>query len=96
MSLHRRAAKRDTVEAEIVQALQKVGARVWRLSVDSLPDLLCGIGGRFVLLECKSTRRIRRDQARQTAAIAELQARNLPVYVVRSVDDALQAVGALR
>lgn len=54
MSLHRRAARRDSNEAEIVAALLAAGASVTYLSgVDGLPDLLAGFQGRTYLLEVK-------------------------------------------
>lgn len=92
MTIWRRAAKRDSVEAEIVAALEAAGARVWRLSQPF--DLLVGRAGRFVVLECKSGKRVRKDQAKQTAELADCQRKGLPVYLVRTVDDALQAIGA--
>lgn len=92
MSLYRRAAKRDTSEALIVEALTAAGARVWRLSQPF--DLLCGVGGRFVVLEVKSGKGKLRPQ--QAADMAECHYRNLPVYVVRTPEEALQAIGAVR
>jgi Holliday junction resolvase len=53
MSLHRRAARRDTVEAEIVQALERVGVQVYRISGAGLPDLLCWYRGQWTPLEVK-------------------------------------------
>jgi hypothetical protein len=94
MTVWRRAAKRDATEAAIVDALQAAGAHVWRLSLPL--DLLVGLHGRFVLLECKSDKRVRKDRAKQTATIAECQRKGLPVYVVRTPEDALQAIGAVR
>ena len=94
MTIWRKDAKRDAVEPVIVEALRAAGVRIWRLSKPF--DLLCGIGGRFVILEVKSQKRLRRDQAHQTAEIHECQQAGLPVYIVRSVDDALQAVGLKR
>ena len=54
MTIHRRAARRDSNEVEIVRALIAAGASVTHLSgVDGLPDLLVGYQGRTVLLEVK-------------------------------------------
>ena len=92
MTIWRRAAKRDTAEAGIVSALEAAGCRVWRLSQPL--DLLCGYRGRFVVLECKTGTRKRKDQPKQDATIAECQRNGLPVYVVRTPEDALQAIGA--
>lgn len=91
MSLARYAKKRDTAEAPIIEALRKAGCRVWQL--DRPFDLLVGVGGRFVVLECKSNGRVRKDQAKQTEALHDAQAGGLPCYRVQTVDDALQAVG---
>lgn len=91
MSLHRRAAKRDAIEPEIIQALRSAGCRVWQLARPF--DLLCGRSGRFTVLEVKSGRRGRLTSAQETDLD---RAEGLPVYVVRSVEDALQAVGAVR
>ncbi len=94
MSLIRRAAKRDLTEPAIVAALEAAGAKVWRLSQPL--DLLVGRGGRFVLLECKTGKRVRKDQPAQDATLADCHRRGLPVYVVRTPEDALQAIGATR
>ena len=91
MSLIRRAAKRDAIEPEIIQALRAAGCRVWQLSKPF--DLLCGRSGRFTVLEVKSGKAGRLTSA-QEADLA--RAEGLPVYVVRAVEDALQAVGAVR
>ena len=40
MSLHRRAAKRDAAEPDIVSALEALGCVVWRVSGKGLPDLI--------------------------------------------------------
>lgn len=51
----RLAAKRDTVEAEIILALKEAGAtNVYQLSHPGLPDLLVNWGGHWRLVECKS------------------------------------------
>ena len=48
----RRAARVDSTQAEIVQALRDAGAYVW---IIGLPlDLLVGYAGRTALVECKS------------------------------------------
>ena len=96
MSLYRRAAKRDLTEPAIVAALEAAGAHVWRLSLPL--DLLVGLHGRFVLLEVKreGEKKPRKDRAAQTATIADCQRKGLPVYVVRTPEEALQAIGAVR
>ncbi len=54
MSIHRRAAKRDSNEAEIIAALIALGATVEQLSASGLPDLIIGINGVNVLAEVKA------------------------------------------
>ena len=90
MSLSRYAKKRDVSEPTIIEALRAAGARVWQL--DRPFDLLVGIRGRFVVLECKTGKRKATDQ--QEAELHACLAGGLPVYVVRTPDDALQAIGA--
>lgn len=96
MTVWRRAAKRDANEPAIVQALEAAGAKVWRLSLPL--DLLVGVHGRFYVLEVKleGERTPRKDRATQTETIAECQRKGLPVYVVRTPEEALQAIGAVR
>lgn len=53
MSIHRRAAKRDANEGEIVDALEQVGANVYRLSAENVPDLLVIRDGLSFLIEVK-------------------------------------------
>lgn len=104
MSLKRHAAKRDANEAAIVEALEKCGASVVRLSEKGCPDLLVGYLGphcefpgctlhgsmRTVrLLEVKTKRgTLTADQERWR------ERWNGPRPItVRSVDEALQAIG---
>lgn len=94
MSLARFAKKRDATEPPIVEALEAVGAWVWR--IDLPLDLLVAYRGRLLLLEVKSNTKQRKDRAKQTETIAKCQRGGLPVYVVRTPEDALQAIGAVR
>lgn len=83
------ARKRDTNEAAIVDALHAVGAVVFRLSVPGCPDLLVGFRGRWQPMEVKS----------ETGTLTPLQWRGRGEHaypIVRSVDDALEAIGARR
>ena len=90
----RRAAKRDIAEAPIVEALEAAGAWVQR---QANPDLLVVCGERLYGLEVKSnTRKPDKRQTAQIAFLAEMQRRRAPVYVVRTPEDALQAVGLIR
>lgn len=54
MSLHRRAARRDSNEVQIVDALRAAGYTVQRLSEKGCPDLLVGGRGVNVLMEVKT------------------------------------------
>lgn len=91
MSIHRRAAKRDGNERLIVEALRQVGATVQQLSVKGAPDLLVGFRARTYLLETKT------NKGRLTPAQVEwrLWWSGHEVTVVRSVDEALRAIGAM-
>ena len=54
MSIHRRAAKRDANEPEIINALTQAGATVWQLSGAGIPDLLVGFRGTTYLIDVKN------------------------------------------
>jgi hypothetical protein len=84
------ARKRDANESPIVQALRRVGASVIPLSGEGAPDLLVLFRARIFLLEIKTARG--RTTAAQFARLAE----GWPVTTIRSVDAALQAIGATR
>jgi len=92
MTLARFAKKRDTSEPQIVQALRTAGCRVWQL--DRPFDLLVGFSGRFTVLEVKTGKR--KATSGQDDELRACRAGGLPVYLVRTVDDALQAVGLIR
>lgn len=92
MSLSRYAKKRDSSEPEIVKALRAAGCRVWQL--DRPFDLLVGFRGRLTVLECKTGKRVRKDQQHQTDELLESQAMGLPVYRVTTPDEALKTLGA--
>jgi len=85
----RRAAKRDANEAELVRALEAVGAMVVRLSGTGVPDLLVCRQGVLTLIEVKN----RQGRNRATAAQDRRSAQGWPVVVVRDVATALGAVG---
>jgi hypothetical protein len=99
MSIHRRAARRDANEAEIIAALRAVGATVQQLSGEDVPDLLVGFRGVDYLVEVKmplgpkggaSDRVLSEGQATWHAAW-----RGRPPVVVRAVEEALAAIGAV-
>lgn len=79
------ARRRDAVEREIIEALRKVGADVFPISGPGAPDLLIRHRGRIVCLEIKG------PSGKRTAAQVATQ-----WPIVRSVSDALEAVGIER
>lgn len=86
------AHKVDDNQGEIVQALRDVGATVQSLaSVGSgCPDLVCGFRGQNYLLEVKA------PKGRLTVFEAAWHEEwSGAVSVVRSVDEALEAIGAI-
>jgi hypothetical protein len=92
VSLARWAKRRDSTEPSIRAALEAAGCKVWQL--DRPFDLLVGHAGRFVVLECKAEGGRMTDE--QADELRACQAGGLPVYVVRTPEDALQAVGLIR
>lgn len=84
-------AKRDEIETDIVNALRAVGCSVWRLNDRAVPDLLVGRAKQTYLLEVKSP----------DGTLTEAQKtfhqywRGGSLSIVRSVNEALLAVGAL-
>jgi len=90
----RRHARPDANQGEIVQALLKVGASVLDLhaaGIKGAPDLLAGYHGQDVLIEIKTQEgRLEPEQCAWHDAW-----RGHQVAVVRTVDEALQAIGAL-
>jgi hypothetical protein len=89
----RRAARVDLVQAEIVACLRAAGCTVWSLAREGqgVPDILCGRAGQNYLLEAKS----RAGKLTKCELEWHLTWRG-SVVVVRSVDDALRAVGLER
>jgi hypothetical protein len=81
----------DANQAEIVKALRSIGAGVVDLHDvgHGVPDLLVAYHGETVLMEVKTpTGRLRKLQ-REFRAIWPGR-----VYLVRSIDEALEAIGA--
>jgi Holliday junction resolvase len=85
MSLSRKNPKRDGNEREIIDALQAVGAQVWQVSGKGCPDLLVRFGGHWQPLEVKTKRG--RLTVNQTYLLWP---------VVRTVDESLRAIGAMK
>ncbi|HMJ81944.1 MAG TPA: hypothetical protein VK504_02185 [Vicinamibacterales bacterium] len=74
--------RRDANEGEIVAALERVGARVTRISGTGAPDLLVRRAGQLFAFEVKTAKGLR------TAAQLETE-----WPIVRSVEEALAAIG---
>jgi hypothetical protein len=91
--LMRRAAKVDANQDAIVSALRAAGASVQSLAPigKGCPDLLVACRGAMFLLEIKAEKGKVNDA--QVKWHAEWRA---PVHTVRSPEDALRAVGAIR
>lgn len=90
-----KAARTDANQKAIVDALRKIGCKVYVSSSfgQGFPDLIVGCGGRLCLLEVKdgskppSARKLTPDQVKFHADWT-----GLPLYVVDSVDSAIAAV----
>ena len=102
--IHHRKTRRDITHGPIVRALEGIGATVVDLSTlgEGKPDLIVGYRGVDRMMEVKSEREnVRKDGYLRTdkGAVQENQAafaaswRGAPVIVVRSVGEALAAVG---
>lgn len=96
MSLKRYDAKRDTNEPEIVETLTRAGCTVQRLSKKGCPDLLVGFVDergkkRILLMEVKHKKGRRTPQQIEFA----LWWNGTEPVVVRSIEDALRAIGAV-
>jgi Holliday junction resolvase len=86
----RQAAKRDTNEPEIVNALRQVGATVRHISQPGLPDLLVGHHGQTYLMEVKTAKGKLTEPEREFFDEWEGQA-----AIVRSVEDAFRVLGVI-
>lgn len=83
-------AKADANQSEIVGTLRAAGCTVQHLHTvgRGVPDLLVSRHGNMYLLEVKT------PKGRLTKCEREwIEAWDAPVYVVRTVEEALQAVG---
>jgi hypothetical protein len=90
----RRAAKVDGNQAAIVSALEAIGASVQSLAPigKGCPDLLIARGNSMWLLEVKNPKG--KDAVNEAQSKWHIAWR-APVHVVRSVDEALRAIGAM-
>ena len=95
------AKRRDENEPEIVRALQRIGAKVYRLDGKAgLPDLLCGFQGKTTLIEVKQkdTPRVKQNHRDGRGGLDPDQFvfhsgwPGGPCVVVTSVDEAIRAV----
>ena len=88
VSLNRYAKRRDENEESIVNALEAIGCTVVRL--DTPVDLLCGRGGKNILLECKMPKG--RNTKPQQRFYADWKGQ---VRVVTTPEEAIAAVQGL-
>lgn len=90
----RQAARRDANEGEIVRALEAVGCSVTRLSQKGVPDLLVGYEDTLSGLRTTTLIEVKELKGKltpdQETWINEWRGE---VYVVRTVEEALEAVG---
>ncbi len=85
----RRAARKDETQADIVEALRKVGARV--MVLDAF-DLLVHHQGDLYMLEAK-TPRSKKGRVVKQASQQKLEADGWPLRYVRSPKEALAVLG---
>lgn len=90
MSLNRYNPKRDGNETEIVEALEKVGAVVHRLSDKDVPDLLVGYDGKTYLLEVKNGDKAQLTKGQQNFFKKWIGGKAI---VVRTPEQAVEAIG---
>lgn len=95
----RHNARRDQAEGPIIEALRRCGCSVERLSKKDVPDLLVGYQGENHLLEIKSDAKISHKKG-TGASDGQLQWacdwRGKKPRLVRTIDEALRAIGAMR
>lgn len=94
--MRRRAARIDDNQPDIVAALRAVGASVQSLAAlgQGVPDLLVYFRGLY-LLEIKNPLQSRSDQQLTSDEADWHAAWGGPVYVVRTIDEALMVIGAV-
>ena len=91
-----RGKKTDANQSAIIAVLREVGATVVDLSAvgKGCPDLLVGHRGATYLLEVKNVKGKNRTTPDQDVFYAWW--RGGPVHIVRTADEALSAIGAVR
>jgi hypothetical protein len=87
----RRAAKRDSAEGPIIEALRKAGAYVVQLSQPGVPDLMVLYRSRWYALEVKTGKG--RTRKHQEAQLRFLALTGTPI--VRIPYAALREIGAM-
>lgn len=95
----RRAAKIDATQTAIVSALRAAGATVQSLAAvgDGVPDLLVGIRGHTILMECKDGRQPPSKQKLKPLQLEWHAAwRGGTLCVVDGPEAALRAIGAVK
>lgn len=90
----RLAAKRDASEKPIVDALRKAGCSVVRL--DKPVDLLIGIEGLNFLAECKTPKTQYGKKLNANQQDFQDTWKGGAIFILKSVDDALQFVSCAR
>jgi hypothetical protein len=93
-----RAAKIDVNQPAIVQTLRSLGVSVQHLHAvgAGCPDLLCALAGVNFLVEVKDGEKAPSKQALTPDQLTWHAAWNAPVYVVNSVEKAIEVVNSLR
>ena len=91
-----RAKRTDANQSAIIAVLREVGATVVDLSAvgKGVPDLLVGHRGVTYLLEVKNVKGKNKTTPDQDIFYAWW--RGGPVHIVRTADEALAAIGAIR
>lgn len=82
VSLHRRNPRRDANEQALVAGWRAIGAQVWFVSGKGLPDVLVRFRGVLHAFEIKTAKGKLRDTQGEFP-------------VIRTMEDALQAIGAV-
>lgn len=90
----RRAARVDDNQAEIVAALERLGATVTDLSAvgGGVPDLLVGFRGRNFLIECKDGKKRPSDRRLTDRQVDFMNSWVGHAEVANSVDEAIKIV----
>jgi hypothetical protein len=88
----RYASKVDRTHREVIDTLRQCGAQVLDLSRvgQGVPDALVHLSGRWTFVEIKA------PKGKLTADQVVFQQQGWPVRVIRSREEAIQMIGALR